>query len=360
MRKVFIMASVMAALRFGPVWAGESAAGPDTPPAGPQMPPAGTVTYSLPSTSLSFEVEAVQEKFYAGPYARYAAKYLGMEVRQKDAVSYRLSGVTMTPHVEADHSERYLLDFKGTAAKASFLKLTSAGLVSAVDQGTDRDFEWRFPIVADSDYAGKGLTANLTTEAATLYRKDAVSHGRMAVRQDMLVEKSEEKRAAEIADIIFSLRKQRMDIITGNTDATYSGEAMDAAIREMRRLEEEYLTLFTGYSEYGTQKLGFELVPDKDRDNQIYIAFRISDSAGLLPADNLSGKPVVLEIVPETFAVPEVPKKTKESKVQVLRYRIPATCQVKLSDGMDVIMQGRVQIYQLGITESLPVNIETR
>ena len=38
--------------------------------------PEGYVTYSLPSTSLVLDVEAVKESFYAGPYARYAEKYL--------------------------------------------------------------------------------------------------------------------------------------------------------------------------------------------------------------------------------------------------------------------------------------------
>lgn len=34
--------------------------------------PEGFLTYSLPSTTIVLEVEAVQEKFYVGPYAKYA------------------------------------------------------------------------------------------------------------------------------------------------------------------------------------------------------------------------------------------------------------------------------------------------
>ena len=41
--------------------------------------PTGYVTYSLPQTVLSLEVEAVRETFYAGPYAKYAEKYLGIK-----------------------------------------------------------------------------------------------------------------------------------------------------------------------------------------------------------------------------------------------------------------------------------------
>ena len=40
--------------------------------------PEGFLTYSLPSTTITLEVEALQEKFYSGPYAKYAEKYLGI------------------------------------------------------------------------------------------------------------------------------------------------------------------------------------------------------------------------------------------------------------------------------------------
>ncbi len=52
-----------------------------------------TVVYSLPSTVLSFDVSGVQETFYAGPYASYAAKYLGIEVRVEDETSCQITKI---------------------------------------------------------------------------------------------------------------------------------------------------------------------------------------------------------------------------------------------------------------------------
>ena len=40
----------------------------------PKADPEGYVTYSLPMTTITLDVEAVQETFYAGPYAKYAEK----------------------------------------------------------------------------------------------------------------------------------------------------------------------------------------------------------------------------------------------------------------------------------------------
>ena len=65
-----------------------------------------------------------------------------------------------------------------------------------------------------------------------------------------------------------------------------------------------YMTLFAGYSEYQTQNMMFEVVPEAGLESQMYVAFRLSDTAGLVPADNLSGKPIVMEIVRQQFAEP--------------------------------------------------------
>ena len=72
--------------------------------------PEGYVTYSLPMTTISLDVEAVQETFYAGPYAKYAEKYLGVKPRMKDETTVQLTQIKMTPYVEADQSRRYSLN----------------------------------------------------------------------------------------------------------------------------------------------------------------------------------------------------------------------------------------------------------
>lgn len=328
-----------------------------------QPDPQGVLSYSLPATSLVLEVEAVQENFYAGPYARYASKYLGVEARQKDTRSYTISKVSLTPYVEADHGSRYLLDTGDERTDAAFLRLTSMGLVAGSDGNFGTESVWRFPSPVSGDFSEIGLTSNLTSEAATLYRnvKNESAYSRVAVRQEIIVEKSEEKRAAETAAMIFDIREKRYQIVTGDTDATYSGEAMGAAVAELTRLEKEYMSMFTGYSEYQTQKMTFEVVPERDRENQLYVAFRLSDSAGLLPPENVSGKPVILEVIPqEVAAAAAEDKKTYKKSRSSVMYRIPALCTVRLTDGMNVLFQCRVPVYQLGVESSFPLNVEVQ
>ena len=316
--------------------------------------PEGFLTYSLPSTTIMLEVEAVHESFYAGPYARYAEKYLGIETRQHDETTLQLTQVKMTPLVEADQNRRYSLNVKKGQIDGSFLKLTAEGLISMSDAMYNDNSVWRFPVDGHGDFASKGVSSNMTSASTTLYRNG----GKSAVKQNMLVGKTPEQKAAEAADMIIKLRNQRLQIVTGDTDATYSGEAMGAAIAELTRLEEEYMVLFTGYSEYQTQQMTFEIFPEAENEEQIYIAFRLSDTDGLVPADNLSGKPVIMQITPQPFAQTEVAaEEAANAKAVLAHYRIPAVCTVKLMDGVNLLLQSRLPVYQLGQESTLPINV---
>ena len=326
-----------------------------------QSDPEGYLTYSLPSTTIMLEVEGVQEFFYAGPYAQYAEKYLGIKVRQKNDTTIHLTQVKMRPLVEADQNKRYSINVKSRRNGSSLLRLSAEGLISFSDAWFDGSMEWRFPAETQS---ADGLTSNLTSATAALYQNG----GRVSSMQNILVGRSAEQRAAEVAQMILKLRTQRMQIVTGDTDATFDGEAMGAAITEIARLEEEYMMLFTGYSEYNNLSMRFDVIPSAEQQEQTYVAFRLSNTDGLVPADHANGEPVLLQIIPQEIVVPEVdvPETTgdtatassKKSAVVVLAYyRIPAVCSVKLVSGTNLLLQTRMPVYQLGLESSIPMNV---
>ncbi len=319
----------------------------------------GTVSYSLPVTVLSFDVEAERTEFYAGPYAKYAQKYLGIEVGQNDAVTYRLSSVRMTPYLEPDNSARFLLEGGLTLSDAAFLQMTSCGLVCCSPWTGGPQPEWRFPSIAGGDFSKDGMTSNVSSVSEVLYgqTRNGSAYDRIAVQQEVTVAKTIDKKAAETAAMIFSLRKKRIQIVTGDTDASYTGEAMGAALAEISRLENEYMTLFTGYSRTSVQKKRFDIIPQKDKN--MYIAFRISDTEGLVAADNISGKPLVLELTPEPVVLPneEDGKKGKKTPKNLVyaTCRIPSVCTVKLLDGADVVFSARQPVSQMGVECVFPL-----
>lgn len=307
----------------------------------------GTVSYALPSTVITLEVEAVVETFHAGPYAKYAQKYLGVEASSKDASYAQVTSVKMTPKVEADQSRRYQVTLP--AGGSSFLTLSSQGLVST-GVSTGDPSSWRFPSAARSDFSDKAISSNLTSESTTLYRREG--SGQVAIQQDMVVQKSAETRAKEAAQTIVNLRNKKIEIATGDTDASFSGEALGAAFAEIDALEKEYLSMFLGYSEYETQKMNYDVVPDASLERQVYVAFRLSDSAGLVPADDVTGKPFALTLTPQSVASGAA----GAAKGNVVYYRIPSICTVELRDGSDVLIQSRIPVYQLGTVSTLTIN----
>ena len=315
----------------------------------------GTVSYSLPATVLSFDVEAERTEFFAGPYAKYAQKYLGIEVGQNDAVTYRLSSVRMTPYLEPDNSARFLLEGGLTLSDAAFLQMTSCGLVCCSPWTGGPQPEWRFPSIAGGDFSKDGMTSNVSSVSEVLYgqTRNGSAYDRIAVQQEVTVAKTIDKKAAETAAMIFSLRKKRIQIVTGDTDATYSGEAMGSALSEIAALEKEYMSMFVGYSEFRTQTMKCDVVPSKDNKSQKYIAFRLSDADGVVAADNVSGSPYILELEPQPIG--EAAGRAAVAKGEYAVYRVPAICSVRLTDGVNPILQDRIAVYQLGVECYLPL-----
>lgn len=341
-----------------------------------QPAPDGVVVYSLPLTTVRLDVEAVCETYTPGPYCQWAKKYLGIDVPQEASTSYILSRIRMTPYLEADRSCSYVVNLDGMlgeASPASFFEFSSQGLLLLSDENKGNVNSWRFPSMAPgSGTLASEATANLTSTETTLYRSVRTEGGgydRVAVRQSQVVEKSTEKKAQEAASMILSLRENRLNIITGNTDATFSGDALRAAVEEIGRLEEEYMRLFTGTVSSSVQAMSFDVVPASGPEEELTMAFRISDSHGLLPPDDITGRPVVMEIVPEDaedFYSEQVVGEVKAAKPRAkheaalrgnIYYRVPAICSVRIVDGQNLILKSRIPVYQKGQDLSFPVHV---
>lgn len=323
--------------------------------------PEVSLTYTLPSTTISLTVEAVQENFYAGPYARFAEKYLGITAPVADRVVCHIRKVSMTPLIEADQKARRSLPAACDLEDRNILALTSAGLMSVENGSFGAERVWRFPAPSAADFSGRGLSSNLKSESATLYGASKRNTSRI-ILQKMTKEKTLEQKAEEAAAMILALREKRLQIITGDTDATYSGEAMGAAIEELHALEKEYLSLFIGYTECQEQTMNFDVVPQTGNERQIMVAFRLSDKEGLMPADRETGRPVVMEIVPDQMET--APLSREEAKVRApknsvyVHYRMPATCTVNILAEGRLLLQGRLPIFQMGTEAVLPVQLK--
>ena len=103
-----------------------------------------------------------------------------------------------------------------------------------------------------------------------------------------------EEQAAATAELIFSLRKHRLDLITGEAGENVFGAGLKAALDEIARMEKECLDMFYGSNTTTEEIHTFNIIISPDKTE--YLVCRFSDKVGVVPADDLSGMPIVLKV----------------------------------------------------------------
>lgn len=325
------------------------------------------VVYNLPSTSFRLEVKALKTVYTPGPYAKYAEKYLGIKASERPSVTYALESIKLVPYLEADRSAKYIISLGSNPSenvRDLFMKFTSQGMIMLSDQYKGDAEYWRFPALReDAGSIAQSATENITSQESVLYKNVNNGKGgvdRVAITQTYKVFKSPEVKASEAAKMIFDIREKRLAIVTGDTDATFSGDALRASVETLDRLEHEYLNLFLGTYETAEQKMSYDVLPKAETGRQIIVAFRVSETDGLVSADEITGRPIVMEILPETETVAAVNEPEKEARksrsdFDRLYYRVPSVCAVRILDGTEVLLQARVPVYQAGEVLSFPI-----
>lgn len=297
------------------------------------------VIYALPSTTLTVKVEVEQEEFFAGPYATFARKFLNMDAKDRNSVRSAVTAVEITPRVEADGKALYSCE----SDNAALLALTAQGLVALQNKADAGSMAWRFLPPAGVSFPGS-IASPAKEETRITYKSIQTEDSVVQVPVEHKVKsaKTLEDKAAEAAEMILSVRRDRLNIVSGNTDASYSGEAMGAALRELDRIEKEYMALFEGYTVKRSYTASFDVIPESKEYR--YLAFRLTDT-GPVP-DGTKGVPYYLELEPEEMVLPEESK--SRGKVTPIRYRIPAICKVKLTRDGVRLTESRIPIYQMG------------
>ena len=304
------------------------------------------VSYALPSTTVTVKVEVRQESFFAGPYAPFAKRMLNMSVRDQDAITTEVTRVELIPRVEADTDAWYTCDQES----AALLSLSAQGLVSMGNAAAP--VSWRFLPGLRADFSDKGLTVPEKEAVETIFREMPTDTGMVTipVEHKILVEKTLEDKASDAAEVILQVRKERLNIASGNTDASYSGESLRSALQELERIEKEYMALFRGYSVVRKEVCTFEVVPARTVKHHRYLVFRLTDEGPV--SDGLKGTPYFLELQPEGSLPEDEPADRKKAKGTV-RYRIPRVCKVTFSCDGAPLLQTRLPFYQLGSEASL-------
>lgn len=131
---------------------------------------------------------------------------------------------------------------------------------------------------------------------------------------------TDEERVKATAEMIFSLRRDRIDLITGEAGEHVFGAGLSSALEEISRLEREYLAMFFGRTLRKEYVQVFNIAIDNQRTD--YTVCRFSGESGVAAYDDLSAPQVVLKLdVPQNItheAIRAVALKSKEVEVDYL------------------------------------------
>ena len=127
-------------------------------------------------------------------------------------------------------------------------------------------------------------------------------------------DKSLKTMAKEAAETIFKIRRRRFDLITGEFGENVFNAGMDAALKEMNKIEKNYIELFLGKNSVEYLTYQYEIIPEQGREN--YMLCRFNKKNGIVDNQNITGTPVLLTTIDENRVVKEpTPKKQKKTDI---------------------------------------------
>ena len=253
----------------------------------------GAMVYSDPKSSVTVSVTVKSEKFTPGQFARYAQKLLGV---------------------------------RASLAEREQTTILSAEIYTTPPQTA--------PV--------KQISEPTVEVVLPAYRVDNRAQ-------------SVEQQAAAAAEHIFSLRRSRKELITGDAGENVFGAGLAAALADMDAQEQQCLTMFYGTTTTSIEEYRYTVTPTAADKN--YIVARYRDGVGVVPTSDLSGDPIMVRFTPakvDTSSLPIVGPKDKANKAEVI---VPAECGVDLLCGTVTLDSAQMIIYQYGerVTVVLPV-----
>ena len=308
------------------------------------------VVYALPRTGLKMKVRAVKEAFEPGPYAAYAEQLLGItNARNRASVNWHIANVEMETFAEPDPDQIY----KALGNAAFLVNLTTDGCLAGINSGKPENGSFRLGInsFAEKKPKNDGFDFAHINDSPIFVPGDSTNNFRPT-------RVSNERKAAEAAERILEARLSRFHMAAGLMDVFHpDGEAYQVSLKELERIEQDYLSLFVGRTTYHTKKVSFDFVPSSAAERG-EVVFRFSEDAGVLPASDLSGKPVTVRIEPERNLVSKYTELAGSANPAAgesgIYYRMPAVVSISLIYELNTIATARTVMAQFGQVAPVP------
>lgn len=299
------------------------------------------LVYSLPTTALQIQVTATHEVGKKGPYYLYAKKSLGTDKAiAEDYEKWQITDVKVLPYGVSDANTQYLMQLRPGALTS--ITVDPNGMLLAINKDVS------LPAVA-------AVPNNENPKTIWPSGKEYLDF----VDEDFVASKSSSKQAQLLAESIMEVRESKLALTRGTADAMPAdGKQLELMLASLGQQEAALCAAFTGSITSETITRTYTFIPDGDEKK---ILFRMSQFAGFVDADDLSGDPVYIQI--EKLNEPALPLdgkgEPKKLPKNAVIYNIPGSAMVSISSLDKKFYEKELTMSQLGITFGLDPGLFT-
>ena len=300
------------------------------------------LVYSLPVTAIEVRVTATRTTLIAGPYAKYAKKYLASDKPIiQSGESWEIESLTVRPYGAVEPDAQYLMQLKpGTT---TYMAVAQDGMLLSINAE---------PPATDDIMVAERPAAPVNRLTGKEYLK--------YVNEDFIASQSTAKQAEMLAESIMEVRDAYLSLTRGTADnMPTDGRQLELMLNSLREQEEAMTAAFLGSAYTETLTRTYTYIPESDEDDFSDTLLRFSDFKGFCAPGDYAGAPVTVRV--NVTARGQLPVDDKGMEKQLpkdaVRYCIPGEAQITIAYEGETLFNKEMEFAQFGVVFGLAPNL---
>lgn len=286
---------------------------------------------------ITYSVETEE----AGPYNRYAEKYLGTtDVITVNSQKAEIISVSVRPRSKADLSRPVKINAED-GANMQLLHILDNGIL----------YGYNLPPYAQASTEDAGVSpANHNKPKQPIV---------LPLLEEQLKVSTPAQKADAVAKLIYRIREAKMYLLSGEIEnAPADGDGLEIALKELNKQEKQLVQLFTGKRSKKTVVKTVQYLPTKSEEKPL-LYFSLEN--GITAEEDASALPIVLNFIArKQVPAPAIQTKKNDKKAPVpspLLYNLPGAGIYTISYDGVTLLEGTLPVAQFGIAVPLSKNL---